>query len=74
MEYQTLISLVSMLGAGFASYVGVRVALAEVKRDIAAIEKAAEERKLTMAETIMELKSRVTRLETSYFQERHGGK
>ena len=40
MQVQVIISLLTMLGAGISVYVGVRVALAEIRRDIRAIEEA----------------------------------
>lgn len=40
MQIQIIISLLTVLGAGVSVYVAVRVALAEMKRDIQALEDA----------------------------------
>jgi hypothetical protein len=57
MDYQLLVPLITVLGAGLASYVGVKVALAEMRIKIEALE-----------DTQSDLKSRVVRLESGYFQ------
>ncbi|MDQ3802509.1 MAG: hypothetical protein M3416_01440 [Acidobacteriota bacterium] len=64
-ETQLLLSIVTVAGAGVSVYVGVRVALAEVKRDIANLNKDCEEST-----------QRIVRLENIYFHRgstRRGG-
>lgn len=58
MELNLLISLAGILGAGLSSYVGVRVAMAEMRGDLKRHEGS-----------ITDLKSRVDRLEKPYFNE-----
>jgi hypothetical protein len=42
MDAQFLISAITVIGAGVSTYVGVRVALAEVRKDIAYLQKDVE--------------------------------
>jgi len=58
MELNLLISLAGILGAGFSSYMGVKVALAEVRGDIKRLDK-----------DMRDLEARATRLERPYFKE-----
>jgi hypothetical protein len=60
-EINVLISLASMIGAGFSAYVGVRVGLAEVRGDIKRLDKDVED-----------LDGRTRRLEEPYFKMRGG--
>ena len=59
MELNLLISLAGILGAGLSSYVGVRVALAELRGEVKRLNKE-----------IMDLESRADRLEKPYFNRR----
>jgi hypothetical protein len=56
MELNLLISLSGIFGAGLSAYVGVRVALAEVRTQI-----------IALAKDLEQLNSRVERLEGPYF-------
>ena len=56
-ELQLIISFITILGAGVSVYVGVRVALAEIKTQQKAHDK-----------DIAELNKRVSRLEDAYFK------
>jgi len=58
-ELNLLISLAGILGAGLSSYVGVRVALAELRGEVKRLNKE-----------IMDLESRADRLEKPYFNRR----
>lgn len=58
MEVDLLISLAGILGAGLSAYVGVRVAMAEVKNDLK-----------HHAGYIAEHAKRLDRLENRYFKE-----
>jgi len=53
-----IIPLMSIFGSGFAAYIGVRVALAEIKKDIETIRMRQEE-----------LSRRIDRLELPYFKD-----
>ena len=59
MELNLLISLAGILGAGLSSYVGVKVALAELRGEVKRLNKE-----------IMDLESRADRLEKPYFNRR----
>ena len=63
-EVQLLIAIITVLGSGVSVYVGVRVALAEIRGDIKRLD--------AMIETIQaentESKSRIIRLENEYFK------
>ena len=56
-EYQIAISALTVLGAGFSVYVGVRVALSELRKDIS-----------TLTRDIVTLDARIKRIEDPYFQ------
>lgn len=58
MELNLLIALSGIVGAGISSYVGVRVAMAEMRGDLKRHEGA-----------ITDLKDRVHRLERPYFKQ-----
>lgn len=59
MEINVLIALAGMMGSGFSAYVGVRVALAEVKGDVRRLQ-----------EDVAHVEERVERLEKPYFERR----
>ena len=56
MELNLLISLAGILGAGVSSYVGVRVALAEIRGELKRLDK-----------DVTDLETAVSRLEKPYF-------
>lgn len=56
---QVFTILVTIIGAGFTSYVGVKVALAEMRENIKSINK-----------DLTEIDSRVKRLESPFFDKR----
>lgn len=56
MELQVAVALTGILGAGLSSYIGVRVALAEIRKDLEA-----------QKERIGQNEKRLDRLEASYF-------
>lgn len=68
MELQVIISLVTVIGAGISVYVGVRVALAEIRRDLRALETADAQLERTVAREFSDIRDRVQRLEDTYFR------
>ncbi len=58
-EIQLGLSVLTIIGAGIAVYVGVKVALAELRRDLAA-----------QKDRITAISERITRLENPYFEGR----
>lgn len=59
MELNAVIALAGILGSGFSAYMGVRIALAEVRSDIRHLQSATKS-----------LDTRVERLEAPYFERR----
>ena len=64
-ELQLVISFITILGAGVSVYVGVRVALAEIRMQQKNHDREIAEIKNT---DIREVKERLARLESIYFQ------
>lgn len=58
-QLQLLIGVFTMIGAAITGYVGIKVALAEVRKDIKNLNQACEK-----------LEKRLDRLENPYFNER----
>lgn len=56
---QILTILITIIGAGFSAYVGVKIALAEIRQNINSINK-----------DLLEHDGRIKRLETPYFDKR----
>lgn len=59
MEITVLINMAGIMGAGVSAFVGVKVALAQVQRDVRNLEKSQEK-----------AEKRLDRLEQRYFQSR----
>lgn len=55
-ELQLLLSAITVIGAGISSYLGVRIALAELRKDVASLK-----------ETDIEHGKRLERLEAPFF-------
>lgn len=58
-QLQLLIGAFTMIGAAITGYVGIKVALAEVRKDIKSVNQACDK-----------LEKRLDRLETPYFDRR----
>jgi len=67
MEIQIIISLITIIGSGVGVYVGVRVALAEIRKDIKALENKDADIARLMERDFQDLRGRVSRLEEQYF-------
>lgn len=67
MQMQIIISLITILGAGVSVYVGVRVALAEIRRDIRSLESADAALQRAIERDVSEMRARIERLESGYF-------
>ena len=63
-ELQILLSSITVIGAGISVFVGIRVGLAELRRDLRALEKDLQEVK---DRELTDVRSRITRLEGKYF-------
>jgi vacuolar-type H+-ATPase catalytic subunit A/Vma1 len=61
-------SVTTIVGAGISSYLGVRTAQAEMKRDIAYNARAIEEETERRREVVNDLRDRVIRLESPHFR------
>jgi hypothetical protein len=61
MELNLLIALAGIFGSGLSAYVGVRVALAELRGDIRRLDKS-----------VVKLEERASRLEQPYFDRERG--
>lgn len=64
-EFQSLLSILTVMGAGVSVYIGIRVGLAELRRDLRALEKDLEELK---NRELGEARARLARLEERYFK------
>lgn len=60
MDQQTIIAIITVVGSGVSVYVGVRVAIAELKAEISRLK-----------EQNREQDARIIRLEDSYFRGHH---
>lgn len=63
-----LIAALGLLGAGFASWGGSRVATAELRKDNARIEQKADAHAKRLEDKLDDLRDRVVRLEGAYFR------
>ncbi len=61
---QIIVSVITIIGAGIAAYVGVRVAIAEIRGDIKLHDKALEKHD----ERFDRFEDRVKRLEQPFFE------
>lgn len=68
MQVQIIVSLLTILGAGVSVYVGVRVALAEMKRDIRAIEESHTAFQRLVDRDQSALDRRIQRIEEAFFR------
>ena len=67
MQTQLFLQLITILGAGISVYVGVRVALAEIRRDIRALENSLALYQRTTDTKHDDVVDRIKRLEAGYF-------
>lgn len=70
MNPQLIISLITIVGSGISVYVAVRVALAEIRKDIETLKGKDAEIMHLVEKDLQDLRNRINRLEDKYFQSR----
>lgn len=67
MNPQLIISLITIVGSGISVYIGMRVALAEIRKDIETLKSKDVEIMHLMEKDFQDLRNRINRLEDQHF-------
>ena len=70
MNPQLIISIITIVGSGISVYIGMRVALAEIKKDIENLRNKDAEIMHLVEKDLQDMRSRVNRLEDQHFNHR----
>lgn len=70
MNPQLIISLITIVGSGISVYIGMRVALAEIRKDIETLKNKDSEIQHLVEKDLQDLRNRINRLEDQHFNNR----